>query len=303
MSYNLLANYYKIFLSCLSKKANRNACLALIFIVNLIIFTFTPFNAHAQQKCTDHLNRCRFFGLVMSDKRIKGKLETYTSKYDGSIQKTLVLEPADVKPERLFFFYHGMSGDCGDAVVAMDLVKGLNGKVVALCGRGKAWLSKAFISDAIQVINRYSNGFNKFYITGISMGGTQALAMAGLLPDDRISHLGGVLAFIPGVNLPNIALHSSNQTVRESLRNSVKGNLDLLYKFSPYRLMKNYPKGLGFVILLNNKDTILPVQDLRDFISKLTRTNPVVIYEASGDHQFCYGNPPLDWVSMFKSLK
>src|SRR5437764_11333778 len=129
-----------------------------------------------------HLNRYYHFTELMRDPAIEGRLLRYQSDFDGTMQSLLILRPVAHESDKLFFFFHGMDGDSGDGVVVRDLVSRLNATVVAMGGRGPAWISTAFLLDAEQVIKSYARDFPDYYLIGVSMGGTQAIALAGLFP-------------------------------------------------------------------------------------------------------------------------
>src|ERR1041385_8903423 len=82
--------------------------------------------APAPQPEAIHLNRYYHFTELMRDPAIECELTRYKSNYDQSVQSMFIMRPVARKSERLFFFFHGMDGDCGDAVVVRDLVKSLN---------------------------------------------------------------------------------------------------------------------------------------------------------------------------------
>jgi pimeloyl-ACP methyl ester carboxylesterase len=168
-----------------------------------------------------HLNRYYHFTELMRDPAIEGQFLRYQSAYDGTIQTQFVLQPAGRKSEKLFFFFHGMDGDCGDVVVVRPGER-LNATVISMGGRGAAWVSDAFLADARQVTKTYFKDFENYYLIGVSMGGTQVLALAGLLDEDARRSLAGVIALTPGVNLPAIFARSSNDRVRNTIRESVK---------------------------------------------------------------------------------
>src|SRR5262249_11115023 len=125
-----------------------------------------------------HLNRYHHFAGVMRDPAVECVVCRYTSEFDQTRQSVLVLRPVDRLRGDLFIFFHGMDGDCGDGVVMRELVSSLGGTVVAPGGRGPAWVSDAFLADAAQLIREYACDSERFYFVGISMGGTQALALA-----------------------------------------------------------------------------------------------------------------------------
>lgn len=238
-----------------------------------------------------HLNRYYHFTEVMRDEGLECQLLRYQSTYDHSQQTIFVMQPAGHKPERLFFFFHGMDGDSGDAVVVRDLVKRYNAGVIALGGRGPAWVSDAMVADAQQVIRMRLADFKGFYLIGISMGGTQALALAGLLPADLRQALLGVVALIPGADLPAIAARSSSAEVRQTLQASVNGKASLLEQRSPNRLLAQYRVGLPFVIFYEQQDTVLLTADLEKFIAGLRgNQHPVTTFSAPGEHGFSFGN-------------
>src|SRR5947207_1536879 len=116
-----------------------------------------------------HLNRYYHFTELMRDHEIAGRLLRYQSQHDQLDQSLFILQPAQRTAEQLFFFFHGMDGDCGDVVVVRDLVKRMHATVIAPGGRGPAWLSTAFIADAAQVIREHAGA--DFYLIGVSMGG------------------------------------------------------------------------------------------------------------------------------------
>lgn len=236
-----------------------------------------------------HLNRYHHFTELMRDPTIEGRLLRYQSAYDGTVQTNFVLEPADGKSDKLFFFFHGMDGDSGDVVVVRDLVKRLNATVISMGGRGPAWVSDPFLADAEQIISTYSRDFEGYYLIGISMGGTQALSLAGLLSDDLRRSMSGVFALIPGVNLPAILAGSSNDRVRSTLRESVKGDVSILRQRSPMEVMAKYKPELPFVIFYNREDELLLTTEVEAFIAKVrSRGHKVATFCAPGDHDFTH---------------
>jgi pimeloyl-ACP methyl ester carboxylesterase len=238
-----------------------------------------------------HLNRYYHFTELMRDPAIEGRLHRYQAAHDGTMQTVLILQPAAQKPDKLFFFFHGMDGDSGDGVVVRDLVTRLNAQVVTMGGRGPAWISTAFLADAEQVIRDHMSGFENYYLIGVSMGGTQSLALAGLLPDKLRQSVLGVIALIPGVNLPAIVERSANERVKSTVRDSADGDLSQLQHRSPIAVMNRYKAGLPFVIFHNQQDTLLLTDELEKFIASLRGSgHPVTTFSVPGDHNFTYGN-------------
>lgn len=248
-----------------------------------------------------HLNRYYHFTELMRDPAIEGRLLRYQSSHDRSVQTTLVLQPAGQRSDKLFFFFHGMDGDSGDGVVVRDLVRRLQATVVAMGGRGPAWVSAAFLADAEQVIRTYASDVSDYYLIGVSMGGTQALSLAGLLPADLRRSVRGVIALIPGANLTAIADRSSNERVKRTLQASVNGELSALQQRSPTQASLQYRAGLPFVIFYNQADTLLLSDELETFIAELRRRHhPVTTFSAPGDHNFTYKN--FDYQTAFGKL-
>lgn len=238
-----------------------------------------------------HLNRYYHFTELMRDTGVEGQLRRYQSHHDRTAQTVLILQPAGQKSDRLFFFFHGMDGDSGDGVVVRDIVKRLNATVVAMGGRGPAWVSTAFLADAEQVIRSHANGFQGFHLIGVSMGGTQALALAGLLPEDLRESVLGVIALIPGANLEALVTRSAHERVRNTVQASANGDLFALKQRSPIEVLKQYRAGLPFVIFHNQADTLLLSDELETFIATLRRENhPVTTFSAPGEHNFTYKN-------------
>lgn len=248
-----------------------------------------------------HLNRYHHFTRLMRDQAIEGELRRFRSAYDGALQTTLTLRPAGERAEKTFFFFHGMDGDSGDAVIVGDLVKHLRATVVALGGRGAAWVSREFVADAEQVIRAQPVDHGGFYLMGVSMGGTQALALAGLLPEDLRRLVRGVCAFIPGVNLSAVAERSSNIRVRQTVLGSVRGDFAALDACSPVGQVARYTPGLPFLLVYNLEDGILLTDELERFISIVRRAgHPVAAFAAPGDHDFTYTN--FDYREAFSHL-
>jgi len=238
-----------------------------------------------------YLNRYYHFTELMRDPGVECQLLRYESGYDHSSQTIFVMQPVEHKPERLFFFFHGMEGDSGDAVVVRDLVKRYNSSVISLGGRGPAWVSNAVLADAEQVIRMRMTDFKGFYVIGISMGGTQALALAGLLPKDLRQAMLGVVALVPGADLSAIAARSSNHEVRQTLQASVNSNSSLLEQRSPIRLLSQYKTDLPFVIFYKQQDTIMLTAGLEQFIDRLrANQHPVTTFSAPGEHRFLFDN-------------
>jgi pimeloyl-ACP methyl ester carboxylesterase len=236
-----------------------------------------------------HLNRYHHFTELMRDPRVEGQWLRYRSDHDGTTQSELILRPAGRRSDRLFFFFHGMDGDCGDAVIVRGLVTSLGATVVAMGGRGASWVSNAFLADAAQIMRRHAAGFSGCHLAGVSMGGTQALCLAALLPDDLRRSVLGVLALIPGADLPTVIEASSNERVRNTLRASVDGDVSVLRERSPAALVQRYTPNLPFVIVGNREDTLLPSGALTAFIARLREAgHPVTLFGAPGNHDFTY---------------
>jgi dienelactone hydrolase len=248
-----------------------------------------------------HLNRYYHFTELMRDPAIECELTRYKSNYDQSVQSTFIMRPVGQKSERLFFFFHGMDGDCGDAVVVRDLVKRLNATVISVGGRGPSWVSDAFIADTQQVIRARQKDFPAYYLIGISMGGTQALALAGLMPEDLRGSMQGVIALIPGSNLQAIAAGSSNEDVKRTLQASVGGNTALLAQRSPLQLVDHYKPDLPVAIFYDQQDTLLLTNELEKFIAALrSNHHPVTTFATSGNHSFYFSD--FDYEEVMHSL-
>ena len=118
-----------------------------------------------------------------------------------------------------------MDGDVGDGVVVSELAGVSVPDYHHDQGRGPSWISDAFLADAEQVVAEYS-GSDGFYLAGVSMGGTQALALAALLPPLLRARIVGVLCLIPGSNLPQIVERTTVPRVRESLLMAMGGMIE-----------------------------------------------------------------------------
>jgi dipeptidyl aminopeptidase/acylaminoacyl peptidase len=247
-----------------------------------------------------HLDRYYHFTELMRDPLVQAHLVRYQSNFDSTVQSILVLEPTTHQAKRLFFFFHGMDGDCGDGVIVRGLVNGVGAKVIVLCGRGASWVSDAFVFDATQVINEYSKGYHGYYLMGVSMGGSQALSLAGLLPRKLRESILGVIALIPGSDLLAIANNSSNQRVKNTLSASVNGNLNELRQRSPYYLIDRYKKNLPFIIFYNEDDTVLLSNDIEMFIDRLRKKHSVSTFTAPGEHHFVHRS--IDYRKLFQEL-
>lgn len=257
--------------------------------------------AHQSEKVV-HLNRYYHFTELMRDAGIEGELLRYQSSHDRTAQAVLVLRPAARESDKLFFFFHGMDGDCGDGVIVRDLVSRLNATVVAAGGRGASWVSSAFLADAEQVIRTYSKDFPKgYYLIGVSMGGTQALSLAGLLPHELRESVLGVIALIPGADLTEISSRSSNERVRKTLYASVGGEVSVLRQRSPAQVLDRYRSELPFVIFYRREDTLLLADELETFIKSLRRKrHRVTAICAPGEHEFTFTD--FDYQAAFQKL-
>ena len=246
-----------------------------------------------------HLNRYHHFTELMRDPAIECDLRRYTSDYDQSLQTVLVLKPTQTTPDKLFFFFHGMDGDAGDAVIVRNVVTQLNATVVAIGGRGPAWLSDAFLADAEEVIRTHIRQDQQFYLIGVSMGGSQALSLAGLLPDDLKERVRGVIALIPGANLAALVEKSAHERVRNTVAASSESAV--LKERSPNEVRREYKRGLPFVIAYNEHDTLLLSEEIEALIAKLRgHGHPVTTYLIAGDHCFTYTN--FDYRAAFAKL-
>lgn len=248
-----------------------------------------------------HLKRHHHVASLRGSPEVKVELLRYSSQFDGSVQSVLILRPSGKAAEKIFFFFHRMSADSSDAMNVQDLVTKLDGMVVAPAGRGPSWVSDAFLRDTEQLIRKYAAPFPGYYLVGISMGGTQALALAGLLPEDLRGSLLGVLAIIPGSDLARIAEGSSKKSVRSALLASVQGERDQLKARSPDQLISRYPPGLSFAIFRQTDDTVLDAPAMKHFIEDLRSSgHPASVFTASGDHFFSYED--FGYEEFFKSL-
>lgn len=295
------------------EKAGRKIFIAVILLLCLggaaasrLFFGFGYRLAKSRYKSSsqvphNHLNRYDHFTRLMESHSVQAGLVQFPSERDQTMLSAWIMEPASGKPDKLFFFFHGMNGDGGDAVVIRDFAEKMNAKVVSFGGRGPAWISDAWLADASQVIRKYSPGFPGFYLTGISMGGTQALALAGLLPEDLRGSVLGVLAFIPSADLNFTAAHSNVPQVRQSILDSVDGDLEKLKQRSPSSLIERYKAQLPFAVFYQTRDETLPVRPLQDFI-RLARQagHPVGVFSEFGEHIFEYLKFPYSQV--FESL-
>jgi pimeloyl-ACP methyl ester carboxylesterase len=235
-----------------------------------------------------HLNRYYHFTELMRDPRIQLEVRRHRSAHDQTPQTTLILRPAGPPSDQLFFFFHGMDGDSGDAVIVRDLVTAVGAMVVTPGGRGPAWVSSPFLADAEQIIREHGGG-RGFYLTGVSMGGTQALALAGLLPEDLRAAVRGVVALLPGTDLPAIAARSGHERIRRTLLESVAGDAAALRQRSPSQLLACYRSSLPFVLFSRRDDTLLLAPEQAAFVAQLReRGHPVVDLSAPGDHDFTF---------------
>ncbi|HEY6805808.1 MAG TPA: hypothetical protein VI306_19670 [Pyrinomonadaceae bacterium] len=233
---------------------------------------------------TIHLNRYFHFTELMRDPAIECALKRYRSDFDGTMQSMFVMTPSHGKTEIIFFFFHGMDGDCGDAVILRELVKQQNATVIAFGGRGPAWLADSFIADVKQMLSQHTE---EFYLIGVSMGGTQALSLAALLPQELKEKIRGVVALIPGSNLEAIANNSTHYRVRNTV---IASNSDHKSK-SPINLVREYRTQLPFVIFYNEDDTLLRSDELKVFINELRKNgHPVATFTEPGNHNFTFAD-------------
>jgi pimeloyl-ACP methyl ester carboxylesterase len=236
---------------------------------------------------TIHLNRYFHFTELMRDPAIECQLKRYRSSFDGSLQSLFIMAPAQGKVDDTFFFFHGMDGDCGDAVILRNLVKEQNARVIAFGGRGPAWLADSVIADAVTMVPSLLSDTKNFYLLGVSMGGTQALSLAALLPEDVRESIAGVVALIPGSNLEAIVDKSSHERVRNTV---VASSPDLKLK-SPINLIRSYRPKLPFVIFYNEEDTLLRSEELEIYIDELRANgHPVATFSEPGNHDFTFAN-------------
>jgi len=140
-----------------------------------------------------------------------------------------------------------------------------------------------------------------YYLIGVSMGGTQALALAGLLPADLRRAILGVIALIPGVDLPAIVAESSNDRVRTTLQTSVNSDMVLLRQRSPAEVADRYKPGLPFVFFYRQQDKLLLTDKLESFVAALrSRDHPVTTFSAPGEHEFTFEN--FDYLEVMEKL-
>lgn len=243
-----------------------------------------------------HLNRDAHWTRMLQDPRVSARLERFPSDFDGRPQTWLQIEPAEGKPERLFIFFHGMDGDAGDAAVVYALAARHRAVIVAPAGRGPAWLSDAFLKDAEQVVREAGRrtGLTEIYLAGISMGGTQALSLCGLLPDDLRDRLSGVLAIIPTADMQRAQRDSSVPRVRQTL-----ADCPHLGPRSALQLVDRFPSDLPVCVLYRDRDTVLPHESVLRFAQEWRqRGGPVLALPLPGEHAF--GFDELDeapWVA------
>jgi dienelactone hydrolase len=136
-------------------------------------------------------------------------------------------------------------------------------------------------------VSTLSRDSKNFYLLGVSMGGTQALSLAALLPKDVRESIAGVVALIPGSNLVAIA----NKSTHERVRNTVVASSSDLKLKSPINLLRRYRPKLPFVIFYNEEDTLLRSEELEIFISELRASgHPVATFSEPGNHDFTFAN-------------
>lgn len=240
---------------------------------------------------TPHLNRFFHWQRMMRDPKIHFEFSHFVSNYDSRVQNLLRISPASGKPEKVFFFFHGMSGDAGDAAVVYDLAEIANAEIISMGGRGPSWVSDAFLSDAEQIIRAESPSFKEIYLMGISMGACQVLSLIGLLRDDLRKKIEHVFCLMPGSDYTSIYRNSRSSEVRYSLGQSVRGELSLLKERSPSELITRYNPGTSFTIYYQKNDTILPINDLLVFLKKLREKRfDVHEWPDSGCHDFTFKN-------------
>ena len=247
-----------------------------------------------------YLERYYHLTMAMRHPAIKASLERRTSSYDQAAISLFSIEPARSMADKLLFFFHGMDGDCADVVVARDLVERGNAKMVGVGGRGPGWLSDGFLGDAEQLIRECSSGWDGFYLSGVSMGGTQALSLASLLPDDMRMRIKGVLALIPGANVPAALERSSKKRVRDTIRASVHGDSAKARERSPHALIERLEAGIPFVITYNKNDSILLWEETEKYIDALSGRNPVSVFGDGVEHAFSHRN--VDFVHVFRQM-
>ena len=234
-----------------------------------------------------HLNRYYHFTELMRDPEIECELKRYPFEFDGSLQSLLVLHPREKRIEKHFIFFHGMDGDAGDGVVVREIVKAYRAEVICPGGRGPSWVSDAFLADAEQIIRRQVSRSKKFYLMGISMGGTQALVLPACLPASLQARLKGVIAFVPGTDLLEIKKSSAHSRVRETLAASVDGDESKLQERSPSNLGDRYPPRLPFAVFYQTEDSLMLTSRTETFLSDLkARKHPVASFSAPGGHIF-----------------
>lgn len=224
-----------------------------------------------------HLNRYVYFTRWLRDARIRSTLQRTPSAHDGAMQTLLTLEPADGPARAEAVFLHGMDGDAGDGVVAQQLVWKHGWRLSCPAGRGACWLSDAFLADAGAVVRGKPAGV---YLAGVSMGAVQALSLAALFP----STVRGVIAILPGVDLPDILKHGSHVRVRETLAASMRDGLE---ERSPIRLVDRHPVGVPVALVPADGDTVFPRRRLDDYVEALRRRGvPVLVRSLPGGHCF-----------------
>ena len=237
----------------------------------------------------------------MRDARITARLVRLKSRFDGRVLTVLRLDPRSGEGLRCYFF-HGMDGDAGDGVILRDLPARAGVSLVCPGGRGPAWLSSGFIRDAEQVIRSTAGPRAPFYLSGVSMGATQALSLAGLLPPDLRSRCAGILALIPGGDLVAAEKNSSAPRVRQTLLDSVAGRREILSRRSPVEALKGYRAKLPILLIYNLHDTVLPAAGLQEYAALARRAgHPVTAIPLPGDHGFY--ETAADYAALFGAMR
>lgn len=236
-----------------------------------------------------HLNRYFHFTRAMREADTLISVENWRSRFDGSVNRLFRMKPANARVSEIVIFFHGMDGDCGDAVVLRDLVVAGGVEVICVGGRGPAWVSDAVIADAAQLAHEALKRGLPVSLMGVSMGATQALAVAALLPKKLSRRIQGVLALIPGADLVELARSSSHPRVRGTVRKSAPRTA--LIRKSPLRLAERYPAGMRFAFFRRAGDRVLPEKGTRELIKELIRRgHPVVHWSEPGDHEFIHAD-------------
>jgi len=231
--------------------------------------------------------------------------KAFTASYDGREQKYAEIEPDGFAGDGALIAFHGHGFDRGQ--FARDGRGECRAAREAAAARGllfvspdyrapASWMGPAAESDTLDLIRvLQARGIRRFYICGVSMGGTAALTFAARHPDLVV----GVVAFNPLADFRGYA------NFREAIAASFGGTQAQVPDEYERRSALLYPERftMPVSITVGGADTTVPPASARALAARIAFARPDLVYfdeVAARGHETDYAASKKAFDEMFR---